>query len=274
MIFDKQQDILEFIVLDDDVTSLTNKTFGYGVLPLDSILPFEVVSKDLTLETEEERAQRLKAENSKDSKSSSSSSFSPINLMHKIVDTAANNSPIKSLTDSAKLQRSKSKTIPKLLVDCEYSPLKRNGDESTSPMTDILYDLSPANLTNELLAEEVTLVSQQPINNFAAVVMEEQRLRKTQIKSMNTPLSLHSGVLTVSGIRGKNFKIDSSFTASTLRPYLIFSVGTVKYRTGIQKDYSNPYYPESFNFIVHDPMSTVLLVKVAISCPVAPHPPW
>lgn len=265
MIFDKQKEILEFVVLDDDLTSLSNKPFGYVTLPLDSIAPFEVVTKDFTLETEEERTFRLKSEKSVED--STTSSFSPISLVNKLVDTATAHSPLKSSAEIPKLNRSKSKTIAKLRLVYEYSPLKQTstrqrGDdhENAGPTTDILFDLPPSVLTHQMLEQNVSLKAvHYPINSMADAALEALKLRKTQSNSS-------TGVLTVSGIRGKNFKIDHSFTASTLRPYLVFSVGTVKYRTAIQKDYSNPYYTESFNFIIHDPTSTVLLVKVQNSC--------
>jgi hypothetical protein len=277
MIFDKELDVVELAVCDDDMTSLSLKAFGYGSLSLDSIPPFDIVTRELILESEDERAQRLKAEEEQRKKLQETTALAAAdeggNLFQRLADSAASHSPIRFSNSDAK--RSKSKTIAKLQLISEYLPLKlstaatspsSSGDKSAPPPTDILFDLSPKGLTDELLAEEISLVNaKQPISDMATAAVEavaqahSKRLQHSQALAQQQ--SLHPGVLTISGIHGKNFKIDNSFT-STLRPYLVVSVGTVKHKTAIQKDYSNPYYTESFNFIVLDPMSTVLLVKV------------
>jgi hypothetical protein len=78
---------------------------------------------------------------------------------------------------------------------------------------------------------------------------------KSPLKSANR------GVLTVSCIRGRNFKLNSMLS-STVRPYIILSVGNKKMETSVQKDHHDPAFDEIFNFVVHDPTNSVLQVKI------------
>jgi hypothetical protein len=323
MIFDKETDVVELSVCDDDMTRRGSgrggfSSFGYGSLSLHSLPPFDIVTRELVLESEDDRELRLKREAEEEKRkkkiadAASGSSSSP-SLLQKLADTAVSHSPIRFSSSSvsvseagaaaggtpADLKRSKSKNIAKLQLLCEYLPLRlsssassvvsgTNSSSNGPPPTDILFDLSPKGLTDELLTGHVPLLSlQQPIPDMATAALQalasEAHTKRLQNSHSLSQQAAAVGVLTVSGLHGKNFKMDhssssvlsSAFSSSTLRPYLLLSVGTVKHRTAVQKDLSNPFYSESFNFVVLDPTATVLLVKVpslSFPCPSTPLP--
>lgn len=301
MIFEKQTESIEFLIADDDITSLSIHTFGYAILKLDSIPAFEVVNRELILETEEEREERLKRLKSSSEKEKNGlfdfnldiNLNNPLDMLDSFKKSA---SPSKKSSKTSsnvndeiqnELQNSgkkNNKQKPKLKIICEYLPLKQSGKLSDNPssssststptseteneslkvyQTDILFDMAPQNLTREVLNEEVIIMNtREPINDLSTVVTEAQKYEKLKLLSQKTELSNKTpGVLTVSGIKGKNFKIDNS-VLTTVRPFIIFSIGTTKHQTIVQKDYSNPNYDESFNFVVLDPSSTLLSVKV------------
>jgi hypothetical protein len=87
------------------------------------------------------------------------------------------------------------------------------------------------------------------------------RGKLARLPTQRSSRAIEKGVLTVSRIKGRNFQFHSMLS-SNVRPYVIFSVGTSKYETVVQNGQHDPSYEESFNFVVQDPTTSVMIVKV------------
>jgi hypothetical protein len=173
-----------------------------------------------------------------------------------------------------------------LQLSCEYISFKKKktvatggGAESSSgtsegsgPETEVFFDFSKDALVSDdiemeeghLVKEGMTMSSPNPSESISpAGVIDSQ----TSTSPTRDTFSRHSsrgigGLLTVTNIHGKNFKGHSML--STLKPYVIFSLGTIKQTTAVHKVSSDLQvtFDETFHLTVQDPFKSTLTIKV------------
>jgi hypothetical protein len=184
-----------------------------------------------------------------------------------------------------------------LQLSCEFISFKKTKPSTASgsganaegwggPETEVFFDFSKDALaSDEIEMEDGHLVGEGPGgaggDGIAMAMGTARSPNPTQSSSpgANGALDSHTssspsrdsfrlssrgigGLLTVTKIEGKNFKGHSMLSA--LKPYVIFSLGTIKQTTAVHK-VSSDYqvtFDETFHLTVQDPFKSTLTIKV------------
>lgn len=110
---------------------------------------------------------------------------------------------------------------------------------------------SDLSLINE--RHSVGAAGHHEVKSFADVAVEKMGAKFHSLRGKMTPSgrSIKPGVLTISEIRCRNIK-STSKVSNTLKPYVVFTCGSVVRRTMPQINMNDPYFTECFHIIVRD----------------------
>jgi hypothetical protein len=253
MVFDKETQFVELFVYDYDMGSASD-FLGKVTLNLDTLPNFDVTELDLDLLETETGTLQLVCEYTP-LKKTEAQRKEDVEAGETPDDVLFDFSPTALSTDllEQEVVLAEEKDIP---VDGTVSAGEADDKDKEGPT---LHGMVSAVTGLKRVAKEVAAPS--AADEAASPLKSKQGYARVLESPRGSAGAANRGVLTVSCIRGRNFKVHSMLS-STVRPYVIFTVGNTKRETAVQKDHHDPAFDEIFNFVVHDPVNSVLHVKV------------
>jgi hypothetical protein len=131
----------------------------------------------------------------------------------------------------------------------------------------IMHSASDLSLINE--RHSLGAAEHHEARSFADVTAKAMGAKFNSLRGKTTPSgrSIKPGVLTISEIRCRNIKATSK-VSNTLKPYVVFTCGSVIRRTLPQTNMNDPFFTECFHIIVRDGVTagvSVFLFSLASS---------
>lgn len=155
-------------------------------------------------------------------------------------------------------------------LSCEFISFKKGKSTQSNITTDeIFYQFTKDALTCDDVeiedghyVHENTVSTSNKSNNSTSADISDSRNSAPSRDSSRLSRRGIGGLLTVANIHGKNFRGHSMLSA--LKPYVIFSVGTVKHSTAVHKVTPDlqVLFDETFHITVQEPLKSTLIIKV------------